>query len=46
MLITTLLPGMQCTVWGRVRPVARVSSSGSMTFSIRGRRGSSATLST
>ena len=44
MLITTLSPGMQCTVCGRVYPVCAVSSSGSITFSIRGRRGSSATL--
>ncbi len=39
-------PGMQWTVCGRVRPVARTTSSGSITFSIRGRRGSSATLTT
>ncbi len=44
MLITTLSPGMQCTVWGRERPVSAISCSGSITFSIRGRRGSSATL--
>ena len=41
-----LSPGMQWTVCGRVRPVARTSSSRSITFSIRGRRGSSATLTT
>ena len=44
--MTMFSPGMQCTVCGRVRPVARTISSGSITFSIRGRRGSSATLTT
>jgi hypothetical protein len=46
MLMTTLSPGMQWTVCGRVSPVFSTISSGSITFSIVGRRGSSATLST
>ncbi len=46
MLTTTLLPGMQWTVCGRVRPVFSISSSGSITCSILGRRGSSAMLRT
>jgi len=40
---TTLLPGMQCTVWGADRPVLPISSSGSMTLVSRGARGSVAT---
>ena len=44
--MTMLSPGMQWTVCGRVNPVARTSSSRSITFSIRGRRGSSATSTT
>jgi hypothetical protein len=43
MLITTLSPGMQWTVCGRVYPVFAASSAGSITFSSRGRRGSLAT---
>jgi len=42
--MTTLSPGMQWTVCGRVRSVLRTISSGSITFSIHGRRGSSVTF--
>ena len=41
-----LSPGMQWTVCGRVKPVSRITSSGSITFSMYGRRGSSTTLTT
>ena len=42
--MTTLSPGMQWTVWGRESPVAPMISSGSITFSMVGLRGSSSTL--